>query len=218
MPSRRHALAAAAALAALVLPASAGAQTPAPWLKLQDGETQPQFALANAIEQTVYVETPLDTDRDGRRDRVRIRISRPGETESQGIDVAVEFEHSPYRGDCGNPPNHPVDVDDLPQAGEHKRASAALVRPVARARAKADLPGSLDDYYVPRGYAVVLGESIGTFGSDGCPDVGGPAETLGTYRDEADWPAPGTRTAKLALHGREQSSSTAGGSSTPTTS
>ena len=27
----------------------------------------------------------------------------------------------------------------------------------ARAQAKANLPGSLDDYYVPRGYAVVLG-------------------------------------------------------------
>jgi X-Pro dipeptidyl-peptidase len=156
--------------AALATAAPAAAQTPPPWLKVQDGVTQPQFSLANAIEQTVFVETPLDTDADGRRDRVRIRISRPGETASQGIDVPVVFEHSPYRGDLGNPPNHPVDVDDLPQG------RAAL----------ANLPGSLDDYYVPRGYAVVLGESIGTFGSDGCPDVGGPAETLGT-KAVIDW-------------------------------
>jgi X-Pro dipeptidyl-peptidase len=186
MPSRRNAFAAtaAAALAAMVLPASAGAQTPPPWLKFQDGVTAPQFVLANAIEQTVYVETPLDTDRDGRLDRIRIRVSRPGETDSQGIDVPVVFEHSPYRGDLGNPPNHPVDVDDLPQSGRHKRASAA--RAQARGRAKPDLPGSLDDYYVPRGYAVVLGESIGTFGSDGCPDVGGAAETLGT-KAVIDW-------------------------------
>ena len=125
----------------------------------------------------MFVETPLDTDADGRRDRVRIRISRPGETVSQGIDVPVVFEHSPYRGDLGDAVNHPVDVDDLPQ-GRHKRAATARARP--------DLPGSLDDYYVPRGYAVVLGESIGTFGSDGCPDVGGPAETLGT-KSVIDW-------------------------------
>jgi X-Pro dipeptidyl-peptidase len=184
MPSRRHAIV-AAALAMLVLPAAAArAQTPPPWLELQDGVTQPQFALANAIEQTVYVETPLDTDRDGRRDRVRIRVSRPGETDSQGIDVPVVFEHSPYRGDLGNPANHPVDVDDLPQAGQHKRASVARAR--ARGRAKPNLLGSLGDYYVPRGYAVVLGESIGTFGSDGCPDVGGPAETLAT-KAVIDW-------------------------------
>ena len=32
----------------------------------------------------------------------------------------------------------------------------------------------------------MLGESIGTFGSDGCPDVGGPAETLGT-KAVIDW-------------------------------
>ena len=149
----------------------AAAQTPPPWLKLEDGVTKAQFSLDKAIEETVFVETPLDTDGDGRRDRVRIRISRPGETASRGIDVPVVFEQSPYRGDVGNPPNHPVDVKQLPQGGHGPRAA---------------LPGSLDDYYVPRGYAVVLGESIGTFHSDGCPDVGGPAETLGT-KAVIDW-------------------------------
>ncbi len=51
---------------------------------------------------------------------------------------------------------------------------------------RANLPGSLDDYYVPRGYAVVLGESIGTFNSDGCPTVGDRVETLGT-KAVIDW-------------------------------
>ena len=32
----------------------------------------------------------------------------------------------------------------------------------------------------------MLGESIGTFDSDGCPDVGGRAETLGT-KAVIDW-------------------------------
>ena len=169
----------AAVVAALAAATPAEAQSPPPWLKVEDGVTQPQFELTNAIEQTVFVETSLDTDGDGRGDRVRIRISRPGETVSEGIDVPVVFEHSPYRGDRGAAVNHPVDVDDLPQ-GRHKRAAATT------ARARPDLPGTLDDYYVPRGYAVVLGESIGTFGSDGCPDVGGPAETLGT-KAVIDW-------------------------------
>jgi X-Pro dipeptidyl-peptidase len=39
---------------------------------------------------------------------------------------------------------------------------------------------------VPRGYAVVLGESIGTFNSDGCPTVGDRVETLGT-KAVIDW-------------------------------
>ena len=84
--------------------------------------TQKQFDLAEAIEEIVFVETPLDTDGDGRRDRVRIRISRPLETRTQGIDVPVVFEHSPYRGPFGNAQNHDVDVDRLPQDAERARA------------------------------------------------------------------------------------------------
>ncbi|HEX2130279.1 MAG TPA: CocE/NonD family hydrolase, partial [Actinophytocola sp.] len=56
----------------------------------------------------------------------------------------------------------------------------------ARARLIPQLPDPLADYYVPRGYAVVLGESIGTGFSDGCPTVGGMEETLGT-KAVIDW-------------------------------
>src|SRR5919108_366845 len=56
----------------------------------------------------------------------------------------------------------------------------------AATAARADLPTQLDNYYVPRGYAVVLGESLGTFNSDGCPDVGGRVETLGA-KAVIDW-------------------------------
>jgi X-Pro dipeptidyl-peptidase len=184
MLARRHLLAIAAALVALSITApAAAAQQPPPWLKVQDGVTQPQFDLATAIEETVYVETKLDTDADGRSDRIRIRISRPAESSTQGIKVPVIFEHSPYRGDRGNAVNHPVDVDDMPQerGSQFRRALAAS------AGARGDLPdSSLDNYYVPRGYAVVLGESIGTFNSDGCPDIGGRWETLGT-KAVIDW-------------------------------
>ena len=196
----RLVLGAVAAFAVFALPAAPAAAkdpSPPPWLNVQDGVTQPVFPFANAIEEVVFVESGVDSDGDGARDRIRIRISRPGETESQGIKVPVVFEHSPYRGDLGGLPNHPVDVDRMPQeeAGGDAQAaasrrSATSARAEARARARAgampDLPGSLDNYYVPRGYAVVLGESIGTFNSDGCPDVGASGETLGT-KAVIDW-------------------------------
>ena len=186
-------------------PAAADDPVPPPWLKVENGQTQPQFNFADAIEQTVFVETVLDSDRDGRRDRVRIRISRPRETETLGYKVPVVFEHSPYRGDFGPIENHAVDFDTLPQeslfdddrnaarsarAARSRRATARSARARARARARmlarADLPGQLDNYYVPRGYAVVIGESIGTFNSDGCPTIGDQVETLGT-RAVIDW-------------------------------
>jgi X-Pro dipeptidyl-peptidase len=188
---------AAAALATLLLsaaPAAAQERTPPPWLKLDGGVTQPMFEFATAIEETVFVESEVDSDGDGQLDRVRIRISRPRETDTLGYQVPVVFEHSPYRGNLGSLPNHNVDFDVLPQetlgktqsarAGRAGRTVARAAR--ARARAQADLPTSLDNYYVPRGYAVVLGESLGTFNSDGCPDVGAAVETLGT-KAVIDW-------------------------------
>ena len=160
---------------------------PPPWLKVENGATQPQFSLADAVEETLYVETPVDSDLDGKRDRVRLRLSRPGETESGNIKVPVVFEHSPYRYNTGGGTNHNVDFEVMPQEGISPRTlrrSLAAGTPVSKA--SPDLPGSLDNYWVPRGYAVVLGESIGTGFSDGCPTVGDQKETLGT-KAIIDW-------------------------------
>jgi X-Pro dipeptidyl-peptidase len=206
MGSRGHArwgLVAVTALVALLMPpavAVAGEEeTPPPWLQIEDGVTQPVFSFEDAIEETLFVESEVDSDFDGRRDLVRIHISRPAETVTQGIDVPVIFEHSPYRGPFGEIQNHPVDFDTLPQefiqpggdreaAGKRAEAQASSLAPAPGAALKAvpDLPGSLDDYYVPRGYAVVLGESVGSGESDGCPTSGDQMETLGT-KAVIDW-------------------------------
>jgi len=185
MPVRRPALG-AALLAALALStaAPAGAQTPPSWLQLENGVSRAQFSFAEAIEQTVFVESPVDSDADGRNDRIRIRLSRPRETQTLGYDVPVVFEHSPYRGGTGSLANHGVDVDELPQ--EDLGARAATARERLGVSGGADLPGTLANTWVPRGYAVVLGESIGTFNSEGCPDVGAWYETLGT-KAVIDW-------------------------------
>ena len=176
------------------LAAPAAAQSPPSWLQFEDGATKAQFDFTKAIEEVVWVESEVDSDRDGAKDLIRLRISRPSEPAAAGHKVPVVFEHSPYRGDTGNPANHAVDFEYLPQ---ERRASASAQRRAETSRAgrtarkakrgpRADLPGSLDNYYVPRGYAVVLGESIGTFNSQGCPDVGADAETLGT-KAAIDW-------------------------------
>ncbi len=178
---------------ALVLSASPVAAKPAPasttpGIVVSDGMTQPVFSLADAIEERVYVETPVDTDGDGRRDRVAIDISRPRETATEGFKVPVIFEHSPYRkGTWGSVPYHSVLVDELPQNGvTHPSVSLSADVETQGAVTKPNLPGQLDDYYVPRGYAVVLGQSVGTGDSDGCPTSGDQAETLGT-KAVIDW-------------------------------
>src|SRR5262245_28558046 len=170
---------------AVVTPAAAtptghSGPTPPPWLKLENGVSAPQFSLANAVEETLFVQTDVDSDLDGVKDRVRVKLSRPGETETQGIKVPVIFEQSPYRYNLGDAPNHNVDYSVLPQEGIQPNAARAADGTPMGARPLADLPGSLDNYWVPRGYAVVLGESIGTGFSDGCPTIGDMKETLAT--------------------------------------
>jgi X-Pro dipeptidyl-peptidase len=190
MPRSRRLLPALTAIgAALVLvaaPGTAAAEpTDPPGIVVRDGMTQPVFSFADAVEERVWVETPLDTDHDGRLDRVVADISRPRETATQGFKVPVIFEHSPYRKDTWNDVPYPsVLVDELPQAslfGAREATGAAGPR-----RPKPNLPGSLDDYYVPRGYGVVLGQSVGTADADGCPTSGDQAETLGT-KAIIDW-------------------------------
>ena len=181
-------------IAVLTFAAPAAAQEPPPWLQFEGGATAAQFDFARAIEEVVYVESELDSDRDGARDLIRVRISRPREPAERGDKVPVIFEHSPYRGDTGPAINHAVDFDSLPQeegtgVGALRQAETARgkrSRRGAGAGPRADLPGSLDNYFVPRGYAVVLGESVGTFNSQGCPDVGATGETLGT-KAAIDW-------------------------------
>lgn len=185
-------VASGAALATLTAPvgpayAQAPPATGRPGILVEDGMTQPVFSLAEAISERVWVQTDLDTDHNGVPDRVAVDIARPRETATAGLRVPVIFEHSPYRKDVwGSVPYPSVLVDELPQSSLTRPLTAVRTGSERPRRTFANLPGSLDDYYVPRGYAVVLGQSIGTGDSDGCPTSGDMAETLGT-RAVIDW-------------------------------
>jgi X-Pro dipeptidyl-peptidase len=200
MGSVRRSLAGAAALAcslAVITPVTATAQTP-PSIVVENGLTQPVFSFSDAIVERVYVETPLDTEGNGELDLVRIDLMRPLETETEDFQVPVVLEVSPYRdGLWLGVPFHDVDPDELPQARFRHSADAAAAVGARRgssldashldpagtdgaamaAAAGPNLPGTLDDYYVPRGYGVIIAESVGTANSDGCPTVGDDAET-----------------------------------------
>ena len=142
----------------------------------------PQAALAQ-IEERVYVESSVDSNGDGRLDRIAIDIARP----STGGPFPVVFEQSPYRNGLANAANHGVNVSALPQeslfslgAPPGAGAGVSVARPVP------DLPDWYDDYFVPKGYAVVLGHSLGTGASEGCPTSGDMQETLATTA-VVDW-------------------------------
>src|SRR5262249_33731751 len=112
----------------------------------------------DAIREFVRVQSPVDSDHDGKKDLVRVDIIRPRETDS-GLRVPVIMHESPYF-DMG--------------AGielEHKQYDA-YGNPT-------HFPFWYDNYFVPRGYAFVSVDMIGTRLSDGCPASGGPSDVLG---------------------------------------
>ncbi|MBO2449969.1 Xaa-Pro dipeptidyl-peptidase [Actinomadura barringtoniae] len=169
-------------LALTALPAGATAHAspaapaaPRPQVKIAGGETQPVFSRADAVTQTVDIETTADSDKDGVRDRVQMRIIRPKETDA-GLRVPTVMEASPYWAGINDVPNHSVDIDGLQakSLSSSKRDLAAIY------------PGYLDNYYVPRGYAVAQLDSIGTGGSTGCPTSGDRSEQAGA-KAAVDW-------------------------------
>ncbi|MFF0860402.1 Xaa-Pro dipeptidyl-peptidase [Nonomuraea sp. NPDC003560] len=156
MPQLRPALFAVALTLAIATPAQAAA---GPTITVKDGRTQPVFSYADAVREHVYVESTVDSDLDGALDRVRVDIIRPKES-GPGLKVPVIIDESPYYDNSGRG-----------NEGERKQydASGNVTK----------FPLFYDNYFVPRGYAVLNVDMLGTTRSDGCPDMGGKADVLG---------------------------------------
>jgi len=152
-------------------------------IELENGMTKPIYSTDDAIIESLFVETEIDSDRDGKRDKVSIKVYRP-KTE-QGIKVPVIYEMSPYRSGILDVPVFNVDVDLIP-VKHPGNGNGRGGKPFALAEGQAANLGSLGNYYVPRGYGVILAESIGTGKSEGCPTTGDDREILGT-KAVIDW-------------------------------
>src|SRR5688572_14934879 len=61
----------------------------------------PLYSYADAIRESVWVQTPLDNDADGQADRVAVDIVRPREAALRGVKVPVIMVASPYYQCCG---------------------------------------------------------------------------------------------------------------------
>jgi X-Pro dipeptidyl-peptidase len=155
----------AALVAVLAVPAPALAAAPPPFVR--GGATVPTYSYADAIRESVWVQTPTDADQDGVPDRVAVDLVRPREAAAAGIKVPVIMDASPYFACCGRG-----------NESERKQydANGVIVKE----------PLFYDNYFVPRGYAFAAVDLSGTNRSTGCEDVGGPAEVAGA-KAAIDW-------------------------------
>ena len=144
----------------------------------ENGEAQVVDAFSNEadwIREDLWVETEFDTDNDGKPDRMHVDVTRPKQTETEGLKLPVVYESSPYyAGVAGNVPGSFWDVrHELGKAGKER------VHPdVQRRGERPIISNSQIKTWVPRGYIVVHSSSPGTGLSDGSPTVGGDNESL----------------------------------------
>ena len=159
-------------------PASGGRYRPV----ITNGKAQPSLS-GGTIEENAWVDTPVDSDGDGTRDRIHVRIVRPTET-ANGARTPVIVLAAPYYAGLADSPDHNVDVelDGTP----HPAATAAAAATGASARIMAAAPqvrmlqqveaaaagrSWIEGYFIPRGFTIVYADSLGTAGSDGCPTI-----------------------------------------------
>lgn len=129
----------------------------APYVDPQTRSTQPVYDYTDAIRESVYVDTTMDTDSDGENDVVAVDVVRPRETELTGLRIPVIMDASPYYSCCG-------------RGNESEKKTYDENGVIQK------MPLYYDNYFVPRGYAVVGVDIVGTGRSTGCGDVGGKDE------------------------------------------
>ncbi len=130
-------------------------------------ESRPVYSYENAIRESVWVDTRVDGDTDGRTDRVAVDIVRPREPARQGRRVPVIMDASPYYSCCG-------------------RGNESQTKTYDAAGNPVRFPLFYDNYFVPRGYATVLVDLAGTNRSDGCADIGGRSD-IQSAKAVVDW-------------------------------
>ena len=167
MHGRRSAGLIAATLALLAPTGSAQAADPALVIG-PDGTTAAAFSYTDAIRQRVFIPVPgVDQDRDGTDDRTAIDIMRPKESD-EGLKVPAIIDPSPYYTTLGRG-NESQLIEDVNTDGLNDK-----------------WPLFYDNYFVPRGYAVILADMDGTGNSTGCPEHGGPGD-IASMKVVIDW-------------------------------
>src|SRR3954468_17868456 len=151
---------------ALGAPAAHAQSTPAITVGA-DGKTAPVFSYADAKRERVWIPVAgVDQDNNGVIDRVAIDILRPKES-GPSLKVPAIIDDSPYYTSLGRG-NETQYI--------HTSANGVLDK----------FPLYYDNYFVPRGYAVILADALGTGFSTGCPLHGGPTDVAG-FKAVVDW-------------------------------
>ena len=144
-----------------------------------NGEAQRIPAFENPddwIRQDLFVETEFDSDGDGKLDRMHVDVTRPKQTETEGLKLPVIYESSPYFAGTSTTEkkyfwNVRQELNTIPVPHSYPpRIQRRGTRPV--------ISTSQTRTWIPYGFIVVHSSAPGTGLSQGCPTVGTRIEAL----------------------------------------
>lgn len=161
----------------------------------------------DCIFEKVYVETPVDTDGDGKLDLIAVYITRPVSTLT-GEKVPAVYVANPYMMTCNDDGYKPHDVNGevkvYPQQNITKeditydfsktrtvqpkfvRETAGFAETAETERIDLDCISELYGYLNQKGYASVFSGGPGTLGSEGFTLTGSEEEIL-AFKSVIDW-------------------------------
>lgn len=161
-----------------------------------NGKVQAIIDTKKLIRELVYIESPIDSAKTGKRDLLEVAIYRPYETEL-GMKVPVLFTADPYYKGIEDESKvvHNVNIDILPKEPLKQTLYDVTYQPEQTALPpKKTVSGevekgstwnqdgtqyTMDNYFLARGFAQVYSAGVGTRGSDGLRMGAGEEETLG---------------------------------------
>lgn len=163
-----------------------------------NGKSLSTFSSHDVIREVVYVETRVDTDRKGLPDLVKISIIRPrydGQIPAimtaspyhQGTnDKASDKALYKMEGNLEVKPAHKIELEEPQLNLVQPHGQAELVSEAEEKLTHINASYTLNDYFLPRGFANLYVSGVGTKDSTGFM-TNGDYQQIEAYKNVIDW-------------------------------
>ena len=163
-----------------------------------NGKSLATFSSHDAIREVVYVETRVDTDRKGLPDLVKVSIIRPrydGQIPAimtaspyhQGTnDKASDKALYKMEGNLEVKPAHKIELEEPQLNLVQPQGQAKLVSEAEEKLTHINASYTLNDYFLPRGFANLYVSGVGTKDSTGFM-TNGDYQQIEAYKNVIDW-------------------------------
>ena len=163
-----------------------------------NGKSLATFSSHDAIREVVYVESRVDTDQKGLPDLVKVSIIRPrydGQIPAimtaspyhQGTnDKAIDKALYKMEGNLEVKPAHKIELEEPQLNLVQPQGQAELVSETEEKLTHINASYTLNDYFLPRGFANLYVSGVGTKDSTGFM-TNGDYQQIEAYKNVIDW-------------------------------